>query len=488
MDFLPSILLIVSCLALYYFAYISYKKNLPKISIWLIISAGIALRVFISSDDFLHKWDERYHALVAKNLSSHFTKPTLYEQPILSYDYRDWTKNHVWLHKQPLPLWLMGISIKTIGATEFAVRLPSIILSTFGIFLVFFIGKNLSNTRVGLFAAFLFSLNGLIIELTAGRVATDHIDIAFMFFVLVSIAYCIKYNQNVTIKRSIITGILIGLSMLCKWLPGLFVIPVWLILNYDPVKRNHSLLVFHAIVILTIAALIFLPWQLYTYLNFPSEMKWETFYNFLHFNESVESHTGSVFYYLDKIRINYGELIYLPLIWFSIRTFRNKNIKDFALLSWFVFPLIFFSLAKTKMQGYLVFAAIPLLIMTAEFFYWLIDRPEKKWKWLRMTICIALILLPIRYTIERLKLFEKTPHEWADDLKKQNFNNGILFNCSHYVEAMFYTNVIAAYPQIPTLAEIDSLHRLKYDIYLNVNGLSSDFQNLHFIKFVSLHD
>ena len=44
---------------------------------------------------------------------------------IFPYKYQDWTSNHVWLHKQPLPLWSMSASLWMFGINEIAVRLPA---------------------------------------------------------------------------------------------------------------------------------------------------------------------------------------------------------------------------------------------------------------------------------------------------------------------------------------------------------------------------
>jgi|GEM_PF-2475173 len=49
--------------------------------LWLaaIVILAAALRIWLcSTDSYLHEWDERYHALVAKNLLLHPLKPTLY--------------------------------------------------------------------------------------------------------------------------------------------------------------------------------------------------------------------------------------------------------------------------------------------------------------------------------------------------------------------------------------------------------------------------
>ena len=176
--------IITICTIGYYFSFRYNKKDNYFVAILLLLVCGLVLRVYVSSDFFLHTWDERYHALVAKNFMQHPLKPTLYDNPMLPYDYKNWVANHIWVHKQPLPLWFMAGSMWLFGINEIALRLPSILLTTIGIFLTFFIGKYFFSRKTGFLAAFFYSINGLIIELTAGRVATDHIDIFFLFFII----------------------------------------------------------------------------------------------------------------------------------------------------------------------------------------------------------------------------------------------------------------------------------------------------------------
>ncbi|HMG14269.1 MAG TPA: hypothetical protein VK590_02410 [Saprospiraceae bacterium] len=102
-------------------------KDNYKLALLLLIIAGLALRIYTATDLFLHDWDERYHALVAKNLIQHPLLPTLYDNPVLAYDYKSWSSNHIWLHKQPLPLWMMAFSMYLFGVNEIALRIPSII-------------------------------------------------------------------------------------------------------------------------------------------------------------------------------------------------------------------------------------------------------------------------------------------------------------------------------------------------------------------------
>src|SRR5262245_6295197 len=126
----PAILLLSSVLALLALAAISFRHRRRIVALVCILTAGAAVRVYAASERSLHEWDEQYHALVAKHLIDHPLTPTLYEDPVLPFDYRSWVANHVWLHKPPVALWLMAGSLRVFGLDELALRLPSVLLST----------------------------------------------------------------------------------------------------------------------------------------------------------------------------------------------------------------------------------------------------------------------------------------------------------------------------------------------------------------------
>lgn len=491
-NLLFGIITITFCLLGYYYSWKNYKKEKFNISLFLIILCGLSLYLYVSTDFFLHAWDERYHALVAKNLIKHPFVPTLYDNPIFPYDYINWPGNHVWLHKQPMPLWLMAGSMNLFGVNEIALRLPSIIMSTLSIYLTYKIGAYLFNKKTGFLAAFLFSVNGLIIELTGGRVATDHIDISFMFFILLSVYFCTKFVQQKSILFTLLIGLTIGAAILTKWLTGLIVIPIWLILVYESKSFNLKAIVAHLLLIIITITLIVIPWQVYIFNAFPLEAQHESTFNYRHFTEVIEGRAGSVFYFIDKIRINYGELIYLPLIWFIWKTYKNfKNYKRLALLIWFIIPLIIFSIAKTKMQGYLLFTAPALFIITAEFFFMLLSYREKhKLKPIMNIILILLIALPIRYGVERIKPFAKTKRNpnWALDLKELNakkIQNGVLLNYDRPIEAMFYTD-LTVYYFLPNDNQIDSLVQQGYNVLVNDANISSQTKSIKGVKILHL--
>ncbi len=423
---------------------------------WLML-AGLALRIFVAADPFLHEWDERFHALVAKNMMNHPFRPTLYETPLIDYDYRMWWSNHVWLHKPPLPLWTISLSMKVFGINEWGVRIPSILLSILGIPLTFSIGTGLYNRRVGFIAAFLFSIHGLIIELAGGRVTTDHFDIFFLFFILLAIWAALRLSQKKKTAYSILCGIALGMALLSKWLPALIVLPVALLLLVRSDRFTPGEIFFHLTGITLLAAAMTLPWHLYIHRAFPLEAHWESVYNFRHLNEAVEGHEGPVYYHLNKLRIIYGELIYLPVIWFFWKTLKRPlDCGRLSLAAWFLIPFIFFTVARSKMQAYTLFTAPAIFLITALFWHYLmIYRVRFRQRWPVNLILLLLLALPVRYSLERVKPFSARTDptgmvaeikEWSE--REPSEEKIVFFNMPNPIEAMFYIDCVA-YPHLP---------------------------------------
>lgn len=472
------------CVSVYYL-----QKSKHCLSLILLIFAGLILRISTSSDQYLHPHDEKYHALVAKNLIEHPLKPTLYENPIHKIDYTDWSCNNIWLHKQPLPLWSMAASILIFGNNEFAVRFPSIILSCLAIWLIYqislFFFKGKSERKTAWIAAFLMTINGLILELTGGRVATDHYDVFFMSFVLTGIYFSIQHAKSIKPIFTILLGFSMGLAILTKWLPALIVVPVWFLLVIDSAKFTKREVALSLLTIVSTATAIFLPWQLYIHSHFPAEAAYTMSHNMLHITEVLDKQTGPVWFFISRMGTNYGELIYLALIFVIIRYFKNK--RDYKLLSliiWIFVPLIFFSIAKTKMQAYILFIAPALFLITAWFFTYLTDKAiEGKHRFVNFTLAIILIVLPMRYSIERIKPFssENRNPEWVKNLKKLNKSkipkNTLLFNHPYPIEAMFYLDC-TAYSSLPSSDTISKYYNDGYNIIIyNYHNVPEDIIN-----------
>jgi hypothetical protein len=502
---------------LFCFAWRAWRRGRPEAAAAAIVAAGLVLRMFAGCDLFLHTWDERYHALVAKHLIEHPLVPTLYDHPVLPYDYRDWRSNHVWLHKPPLALWMMAAGMRLLGPDEIAMRLPSLLLSALAIFLTYVIGSHLGGRRVGLLAAAFQAVNGYLLQLPAGRVAVDHVDNALIFFVELGILFAVLQVRSVGgggrrgrwafLAATLAIGAATGLAVLSKWLPGLLPIPVWLALVWRrlPPRRIAAGL----LVIAATCAAVALPWQIYVREAFPLEARWESAYNLYHLRVPIEGLGGSPLYYLGKMPRFFGELIYLPVAWFLVSLAvpawrpvrraappagggspgqapdRREALELLPLATWLLLPYLFFSFAATKLGGYVMVAAPALFIVQASFWVWLLDRrlaapilPPASWhdRWrpaaataLRWAVLVLLPLLQLRYTVERMKIrpaYDRNP-PWVRALRELPARLGpgpvVLFHLDRPLEAMFYTPYIA-YEGLPTRLEVERLTGAGYRV------------------------
>ncbi|NQV01793.1 MAG: glycosyltransferase family 39 protein [Bacteroidia bacterium] len=437
----------------------------------LLILCGLLLRIFVATDLFLHPWDERYHALVAKNLMNHPFLPTLYENPVLPFDYKNWFSNHIWLHKQPFPLWSMALSMKAFGVNEIALRIPSILVSTLGILMTYRIGEYLFTKRTAFFAAFLFSIHGFIIELTGGRDATDHIDIFFLCLILFSVYFAIQFIRTQKQVFNLLTGVFIGLAVLSKWLPALIVFPVYFLLLLDSGKFRTGQMIRNLFLCIIYSAIVAVPWQVYIILNFPDEAKWEYAYNFLHITEPLNHLHLPFYYHVDHLQIKYGPVGLVAVIWYTYKTLKNpRHYKRDALVIWIIIPVLFFSFVKTKMQAYTLFIAPPIFLITALFFQYLwIYRRRFRYQAIPVILIFLLFFLPFWHTVERTKLFStrnRSP-EWVQEIKSLKIPTSqkplVIFNAPHPIETMFYINC-SAYPFMPDEGVVEKLNTQGYEV------------------------
>lgn len=456
-------------------AFVLAAKQRYAAAVCLLLLAGTALRLELCSTPYLHEWDERYHALVAKNVMETPLVPRLYPTAPLPYNYQDWSANHIWVHKQPLPIWGMALSMAVFGKNELALRLPSLLLSTWAIWLVFAIGRAMYNSRVGYLAAFLMTIHGLLLELTAGMVATDHVDVFFMVLILLATLLALKYHQTENWLLNVLCGLVVGLAILCKWLPALIVLPLWLLFSW----QYRGKLIFRHLQQLCVcggvALVVFLPWQWYIFHAFPKEAIWEYGGNARHMFEVLDDRGGPFCYHFDKARSLYGELVYLPMLWLTWKAFTKwRDPKRWVLLVWIFVPFLFFSLAATKMQAYTLFTAPAMFLLTGLFIQHLLRYAERfKFPWLAKLVALAMLLLPVRYSLERslpeLVLHQQAP--WAESLKvsAQQAESKVLFNYNRPIEAMFYGYALA-YEHVPNKQELDTIIGLGYKIQVNDLG------------------
>jgi 4-amino-4-deoxy-L-arabinose transferase-like glycosyltransferase len=473
------------------YAWRCHSRGRDRWAILLLMLAGFVLRLFTAADMYLHPWDEVYHALVAKHLILHPVVPTLYDQPLLPYNYQSWTCNHVWLHKQPMALWGMAFSMFLFGVNEIALRLPSVLFTTIGIWMTYYIGKHLLDRRVGFIAAFLYTIQGLIIEMSAGRDSTDHIDVAFMFYVGLGVAASVALVRRGGMGYHVLIVASIAAAILSKWLQGLIIFPIWFLILWQSGQYSMRTLLWYGIAMGIAVAAIVLPWQLYIFHYFPLEASWEASYNLKHIHEAVEGHRGDAWYYIQILSIHYDMPIHIAILWFLWQLYKHRDFKRFVVVFWALVPIIIFSFMVTKMPCYILFVAPALLFIYADFIVMLSTHPIRdRYRWIVNLILILLLALPIIHCIDRVKPLrsDRNP-SWVVDLKalnKRHIPNGVLLNYRNPIAGMFYTDLIV-YDGIPIIDSIVAMQRAGRLVMVNdYGGVPDSIWQIPHVRRVSL--
>lgn len=442
-------------------SYRSLRSGSEARSWLLLLLAAIVIRWCFASYGYLHPWDERYHAVVARHLLDHPFTPMLYPDPLHSLDVADWKQNGIWLHKPPAALWLIAGSVRLFGFTELAVRLPSLIAGALAPLLTYSIAKRLGQrSLVAWFAAMLHITNGFLLEVGSGQLRTDHVDALLAVAVELAIYFAIRHHDSGRKIDLAACGVATGAAVLTKWLPGLLPLCVLLVLPNSPaLGAEHSTRQPWArtLCCALIATCVFLPWTLYTRHAFAVEAALESHYNWEHIWVAAEGHTGDPLYHLKRLPVYFGELAPVAIVFFAHSQLRHQTTAGRALLVWFCVPYLFFSLVATKMPAYVITAAPAIFIMIA-------SCAETIWArstWKHRAVALMLIAMPLRIFVDRTKLFRDASRTqpWSESLKAlaaqlPDTPPAVVYNLDHPIEAMFYMRH-QAYSGLPTQAELE---------------------------------
>lgn len=351
-------------------SFVFFKRSRFRLCLWLLFGAAFFLRFLVAdADPFLHDWDERFHALVAKNMITSPFVPMLRTDPIVSYDYTAWCCNHIWLHKQPLFLWQMALSMKFFGVNELALRLPSVLMSALLIFPIFQIGQRLFNIETGYISAFSWAFGYYSIELASGSIGMDHNDTAFLFYTTFSLWAFFEYLHSPIARNVVLVGLFAGCAVLCKWLTGMLVFFGMGLHIFQTGFRSK--VIWDMLMAIAMAVTIAAPWQIYTHWRFNQESTYEMAYNARHIFETLENRGEGHGFYWNQLSFQYGSSFNILLIMglALLLTSIKQKIERLHLFTFALIPYLFFSLvAMTKMVSYVFFIAPMIFIISAQVF------------------------------------------------------------------------------------------------------------------------
>ncbi len=389
------------------------------------ISALLMGCAFAMAIPYFYIWDEQFHALVGKNLSLNPFHPKLIDMTPSLIRARDWSESYTWLHKQPLFLYQIALSIKLFGSNVFAVRLPSVLLHAAGVLAIFDMGKMVFNKNLGFLSATLFLFAFYPLGLLSGRIGTDHNDSVFMIYVLLSFWAYFRYMKSKSKKWRNWIGVFAGLAILTKWFVGLLVFAPWGIFALFALKNRNKTDLSNLVKALGIALLIALPWQIYIHLYFPEEATYELAYNARHFFEALEGHRGSFFFHFENVEFTLfspwilSMLLILSIVMARINSGANKYYWSLWIASVALF--LFFSLSKTKMVSFII-PALPLIFLICSFGIIQLLEYIPKHRLKKMVLVITIfIFVPIVFKAQQ------SIDDFGFDPEGKNFGNHSLY-------------------------------------------------------------
>ena len=417
--------------------------TLVKIVLLCILVASAVLVLQNLGHSGITYWDEGFHAVVARNLTKHPLKFTLYDQPWLPYDYKGWGENHIWLHKPPVAMWTIWLSHLIFGINTFALRLPSAISLVVTTWLTFQIASDLFDKRAGLIAAFLHAFNPFLFESVHGYRYSDHIDIALLLWVQVSCWFLLRAIRTGKRRNYILSGVAMGIAYLSKsylafitfgialvvwggaWYAGrrnprskeerglkdLQGNPKCIVRNgvedgstercvkyltrltepQGKIKNRTARKIKKSDIGLQLLAAIatVAPWVIYCLIYYRKEFLWEHRRVLEHLNTDIESWGASwdrpLFDYMPLFYPVFYAALIAAMLCLIVVMFKRWRLAELFVLAWGIGVIVPHTLAQTKTPSATMIAVPPLLICLAA----VISRAWQRRDWVYTSIWVA---------------------------------------------------------------------------------------------------
>jgi outer membrane protein assembly factor BamB len=287
----------------------------------------------------------------------------------------------IWAGKPPLLMWLMSLSYQIFGVNNFAARFWMPIFGALSLIVVFYLGKKLYSAEVGFLSVVVLGTFTTFFAF-ASHAMTDG---PLLFFILASI-YCLLLSQEQNSRGNwygVLAGVLFGLALMTKQIEALL-IPLIIILYFALSKKSLRFLFTKRFIFFwTVALLIFVPYVVYMQLRFPKDF-WGCYFEYSIFSRavsSIEGHTGGVLFYFNYLAINDNPL-WIFLLPFAgglcvFKAFVKRSKADLLIFLWGGVVVVIFTLAQTKLYGYILPALPAFAIGIGSFLFDLSKRIER---------------------------------------------------------------------------------------------------------------
>ncbi len=325
------------------------SHTLPPRATAVLLSLVLALLVFrLGAVPLLGPDEPRYtRVAVEMHRDGEWVTPTLRGEP--------------WLEKPPLFYWLAGAAFSVLGETEAAARVPSVVAALLLVGATALFGARVYGSAAGLHAGFVAGTS--LLPFAYGRAAS--MDMLLAATVTVAIGLFGLRALGVAGRLAIYAAAAAaGLATLAKGPLGLL-LPALVLGGYLLATREWRWLR-EALSPAAVAAFALLaaPWY-GAILADQGRHFLDVFilnHNLQRFTSTVHNHPGPFWYYLPVLLAGLFPWsgLAVPALF---RTAPRASRTDLFVLLWLALPLAFFSLAGSKLPGYILPCVPPLAIL-----------------------------------------------------------------------------------------------------------------------------
>lgn len=191
----------------------------------LLVAGAACLHLFRLNHTSVSPWDESIHAVVAQHVAQHPLRPTLFETAALvPSPAPSWMLTHVWLHIPPFGIWAAALSLRLLGNTPFALRLPGMVFDVGGMLVSYALGRRLFGSVAGLVGAAFVGYAPYFVLVGQGYVFGDLTDTPLLFLTPLGFYCLIRGYQTGRLRWLFGAGCATGLCYLCK--AGIGILPL----------------------------------------------------------------------------------------------------------------------------------------------------------------------------------------------------------------------------------------------------------------------
>lgn len=423
----------------------------------------------------LFAWDDRFHALVAANLAKDGRMPKLYAgQALVPYDHAPWYRSYYWLHKPPFFSYQAALTLRLLGNELWAYRLNGALLHSLWFVSLFWLlsvwrmprGPALLLAAVTVSSRFVFLLAN-------GKMGMDQNDLSFLLYLSLATLF---FSRALRAPSKYLAWLFWGslamaAAVLTKFLTG-FLPFLFLLLMAWPEQRWRrrwpALLATAALPLGAAAA-----WYAYAYQWAPAVTLRELAYNGRHFWEALEGHARPWYFIGQRFAEAFAPLLTVLVLLGALYGWRRwKRKKELnvdgqltvaAALS-MLFPLLFFSLAQTKLPAYGYIAVLYLLLLIAAVWPSLSRKGAGAIQALLLLFLLPQLMLPYQWSINEAS--ESCRAQYYRGLRDILPEKAVLFRLPPlaYPEVMFYSGRLA-YDRHPSAYELSTAVEQGYQPY-----------------------